>query len=333
MAVNSMALVFLFILSLGLNGQQEDVPTFLTDQEVTSCCFLTDELFLTASSNGELSVWEVRTGALSKKYQLGNAAVTNLSSIPGGKRVVALVENSRLIEFDLGKEKITTTIDLPYTAYRVVPGPDGKWVVIGCSDHKVRVLEMASGKERGRLDASFGSPEPFSIDISISSDGKLIAVAFGPIRRNGEKTHVWDAVTFKHLFEYGERNAEKVTVAFSPTKSSLLALPGKERSVCVWDLQKEEKPRVLANLAAPPFCLRYSPNGKYLVAAPIGSPVVVLQVSDGKLVYRLPIQAGWDAVSFSPASTLLAVTDARRVLIWDLDAGKIFAPIEKKSKR
>jgi WD40 repeat protein len=328
MLVNSLG-GFLFsalFFGLDLHGGSS---AFVKTQDIRSCCFLNNEFLLTSSSKGEVAKWDLKTGALKKKLRIGNGAVTYLSTIHSGKQFLALVGNKQLVVFDFVKEKKISAIDLPFGAYQAVPGPKGKSAVISCFDNKVRVFDLANGKERGWLKANFASRKPEAADIAISADGKFIAVAFGPIRRHQERTHIWDAVTFKPLVDYGERYADKVTVAFNPTKPGVLAVPGKKRSVCIWDFQKAKPPRTFAKVPAPAYRLRYSPNGKYLVAVCINTPLVVMRASDGKTLYKLDVKPGFDDISFSPNSHLIAVIKDPGVFIWNLTTGK---PIKREEK-
>ncbi len=157
----AMSVLFLAILSWSHSSaaaaQQDDPRPFLIG-DIKSCCFFDEKTLLTASSKGELCQWDVGSAKLSKRFQVVDDPLYDLSVISGGKKVIAVAgsgDNDKIIQIDLISGKAVGSLKLSSGIERLLPTPDGKLVIAACEDASVRVYDLESGKEVMRLEAAF----------------------------------------------------------------------------------------------------------------------------------------------------------------------------------
>ena len=364
----AMSVLFLAILSWSHSSaaaaQQDDPRPFLIG-DIKSCCFFDEKTLLTASSKGELCQWDVGSAKLSKRFQVVDDPLYDLSVISGGKKMIAAAgagDNDKIIQIDLISGKAVGSLKLSSGIERLLPTPDGKLVIAACEDASVRVYDLESGKEVMRLEAAFKgkwtpsepAPElkdfppelqkelnkplfsPTCLDASVSSDGKTLAVTYQRIIMTGDKNvHVWDLATGKHINEFRVKGLSGGWLSFNPKKPGVLMLNGPDdRAVAVWNPSKEEAPTVMlishrgSVKSLTPRMVRW---WRQLART---APSSLLEGEDKPklldvLPYRtLPIYE----MAFSPDGKLLAVRaynvtkKINELFIWELSSGKLMTP-------
>src|SRR5262245_53323876 len=149
-------------------GQQDKSVAFLDSRHVRSCCFVSNDTLLTASSKGELCLWSLRSAAPMRRYLLSEKPVYGLSVVDGGKRAVAVHAYNEIVWFDLVKGQLLHSIKLPSDISRLITSPDSKQVVAACADGAVRIHQLENGKERACLRPAFSDrPTPLSVTTVI----------------------------------------------------------------------------------------------------------------------------------------------------------------------
>jgi WD40 repeat protein/tetratricopeptide (TPR) repeat protein len=201
---------------------------------------------------------------------------------------------------------------------------DGKRLITTSADETARVWDLENAGAAIRpLEVRTGDWPPV---VSFSPDGQLIAVA------HGKSLHLCDAATGRVVrsLPVGEK-VGVASVAFSPTDHRLLAV-GYDRAadisdIALWDIDSgTEVARLPGATDLPDFrvdenkgvfgVLRFSPDGKYLVAG-FGSRVLTTNVSSiplkvWEVATRRPIRRllghmnFCNSLNFTPDGTLLA---------------------------
>jgi len=153
--------------------------------------------------------------------------------------------------------------------------PDGSKIVIAANNKIVRIWDVASRKEVGKL------PGTASLqDVAVSPDGKLVAT----VGTDG-KGRIWDVTTGKQLGEPLQHEDRIKTVAFSPDKRRL-ATSSADKTIRLWDSTTSKPIGSPMKLSDAPRTVTFTLDGRNLLSAS----------GDGEL--RI-----WDAITGKPLGT------------------------------
>ncbi len=138
---------------------------------------------LTASRDGSARLWDLASGRELRAFPLGDGLATFTADGSG----IRLREGERLRTRDVvtGLEIVTRVAAaseplaiprrlLSYTGLAAVVAPDGRSAIIGCSDGRIRMIEIASGQTRRRFEHPGGC-----FDLTLTADGRRLLSAGG----------------------------------------------------------------------------------------------------------------------------------------------------------
>jgi WD40 repeat protein len=191
----------------------------------------------------------------------------------------------------------------------VVFSPDGKTLAVGGWDGRLRLWEVASGRERGRLQQDGGSR------VAFSPDGRLLALGGGM----DSTVRVVDVFTLAERGRFDGHTGRVEAVAFAPDGKTL-ASGGGDTTVLVWGLSAVKAVRaelsadaaagLWAELAEADAVRAYRAVGR-LAAAP-GQATALLRRHVEEAVKLDPVQA-----------KLLADLDSKRLAVRDRAAREL----------
>jgi len=204
----------------------------------------------------------------------------------------------------------------------VALSPDGNLLAFGgYKDNDVHLVEVATGKELGRLQ---GHTAPVT-GLAFSPDGSMLA-SRGTVHlppTSDTTIRLWDVKT--HSQRVLLQTAGLDALAFSPD-GALLAHgdPGKPEEVgqvTLWDGKSGAKRHVLPNSF---LAISFSPDGGLLAAGSMDDLVHVWDIAAGKESMLLTGHRGQvKATAFSPDSTILASgSDDMTVRLWQAASGE-----------
>ena len=195
----------------------------------------------------------------------------------------------------------------------LVFSPDGKTLVGGywSKDEKVMLWDVTQPS---------APPTCFNLPgrdyaVSVSASGKIHATGF-----DGNTIKVWIVGKSepKHIFTLCSEKKEVTTTALAQT-GNLLACGGTESPLYVWNTETGETLRTLTHELSDGDLitdLEFSPDGKLLVSISDRGPVSRLwDVESGEAIEAFPKNR---AFAFSPCSTLIALSNGKEILLWDI---------------
>jgi WD40 repeat protein len=188
----------------------------------------------------KVNIHETHTGRLIASFTDGSKPI---SFTPDGKSVVTVHFDSdkksshrqsylSIRKIDTGEE--WSAFQVPEGIYKLIWSPEGKTLAIVGLEFNTRVIDVATGRENGRLPYGNCWPwTPFGSDgcepTRFSADGKMLLKEKQPIK-------VWDTRTVSLITVL---KGARSPALFSPTDGELLATRSEDRkSVLLWRVKR-----------------------------------------------------------------------------------------------
>ena len=274
---------------------------------------------VTASDQGELAWWNLRSGRKTRTHRIGSGNHA-LALAPDGRRVAVGIEGGiQLVDARTGKTE-TASADIAGRPTSLLFSPEGRTIVSTNEDGTLTLWDARSAAPRERLRGHSASQAVFSRDgktlYTVSEEGTAIAWDLTDGRR------------LKRLFGFTSDRAsdpfsEDHPGRFSP-EGRLIAVGLKDRGIALWDARTLlSSGAQLRRTGGEVKALAFSPDGTTLAAADGRGTTTVWDVSTRSLRYE-PLFAGLEArVAFSPDGKTLATSGSGGgVTFWDVRTGE-----------
>jgi len=288
--------------------------------------FLPRGRIVTTSSDGDLTVWDIRTRQALRTIATPTIAGINALDVSSGAAIVAGGDSAGPRNYggpvvgvwDGATGQVMYHVRHHLDVNDVAFTPDGEHTVSGGWGGGPK-MPLASAKVvdgDGRLIRALKEERGFKVDqVGFSSDGRLVATAASAFEDREPHVKIW--------------NWENGTVVYTIEGASRLALdPSGPRMLTLLrghaDIRDLETGRVLAVLAGPSGDISasaFSPDGSFVATGRSDGTIRVFEASTGAQRLVLPGSAcGVYGVAFSPDGTKLASTSGcDGVRVWALD--------------
>lgn len=189
--------------------------------------------------------------------------------------------------------------------------PDGKTIISGGEDNRIRIWNSQTGKEIQKYHEHSDGID----DIIFSPDGKRFASIAS------DSLMIWDTYSKQILVKKTDVFPRIQAVAFSPDESTIAV--AQYETIVIWDIEAGMQDSFNGHTSMI-NSIDYSPNGEYLVSSDMEGAIYIWSMVLGKLIRRLDGPNNeFNKVSFSPnGKYILTACSNNNIYIWDAQTGE-----------
>jgi WD40 repeat protein len=244
-------------------------------------------------------------------------AVQVLRFSPDGTKLAGLSESGELVVWEVGSwtliQQILGVHCIGIHLGRLDFSPDGKALVIGDADHRLRVVDLASGNTK--FDIPNAHPEPIA-SVAWSPNGSVIASGSGYV---GGPIQLWDATSGQPLGALEGHTSGVCRLTFSRNGLRLYSASG-DQTIRIWDVVQQRCLATLRGSTDVMHGLALSPDGTTLASSCRDGVVAFWKAFPRVEVEPLALTTDRGAFgpAFAPDSRVLAVRCEGAVSLFDL---------------
>jgi WD40 repeat protein len=271
-----------------------------------------------ATKEKTVRLWDLESRK-DRTLQLGSGMGTSVAFAPGGALLAVGVrrcdESGRTLQqggecqlWDPAGNKLVATLksgaDHAVTAVQFTP--DGRWLLTGDLDGKVRLFDAAARREVAVLPGHAAAVTA----LAVSADGATLATA------GGAEVKLWDLARRGERATLRGHQAAALGLAFLD-EGRTLASAGLDRTVKLWDVASGQPRAALLAQPEPILSLAVSPDGQTLALGCQDRTVKLWDVRSGQLRAVLSGHTREvNAVAFSSDGRLLVSAAAANASWW-----------------
>ncbi len=272
------------------------------------------------STDGVVRLWDTRSGRRVRTLGRHSAPVSSVAWSPDGSRLASASYDKTVRLWESGTGQLLRTIEGHSAWVRsVVFSPDGAQLASASDDRTVKLWESATGQLLRTIEGHSGSV----LCVAFSPDGSgLISPS------NDGTVKLWDTGTGRLLRALEDTRALLRPVALS--SDGTLACATAQDTVELWDTESGQLLRCLRGHSSPLFCVRYSPDGRWLASASYDNTLQLRDAATGQLLRNLKGHHDWvSSVAFSPdRRRLISGSHDNTVRLWEAGSGELLRTLE-----
>jgi dipeptidyl aminopeptidase/acylaminoacyl peptidase len=308
--------------------QQVTIPAaYAVTVPITALAFSRDGSAIAASGYHEITFWKTGDGALDRRLTGLAERIYDIAYSPDGKWLATAsgdpgvygVAKLWLAEPGGGGKPVRDLAETQDVVFAVAFSPDSKKIATAGADRTIRVFEV----ETGKLLTQIEDHADWIFAIAFSPDGKRLASA-----SRDKTSKVFDLEKKESLVTFPVHAQPVYTVSFTPDGKGV-ATGGEDNRIRIWAPDNDGKPiREVGGFGGTVFRLRYSPDGKTLLACSADKAVHVFDAK-GSSLRKLQGHTDWIyALAVSPDSkTVASGSWDGEVKLWNSADGKLLKTI------
>jgi tetratricopeptide (TPR) repeat protein len=212
---------------------------------------------LTGTEDKTIRLWNVETGKEACLTMKGHSGViSSVAFLPDGKRALSACWDKTIRIWDLGTGKELDRLSIGVPVLSVALTKDGRHVVLGSNDGKLRYSDL-QGKKEVR---AFAGPTGMVEGVALAAEGRQVVVAGAD-----GGVHLYELDTGKEIKTLKAHEKKVDCVALSPDGTRVLSC-GEDKIIRLWDLASSRE-LWLGQLADKIRWAAFSPDGKRAVSA------------------------------------------------------------------
>lgn len=272
--------------------------------------FSPDGARLVALNNDLVLAWNLLSGEL--LFQTARNDLIGVYTSPDKTEIYGWRNDGEVVVLGGTRgELLTTFTGTPNFASVTAYDPVNGWLALGATDGSFKVWDAAARESRATIEAHTGQIDA----LAFSSDGTRIASAGaeGVVR-------VWDWSTREMVAEYKLDDPElRITALAFPPDDDTLAI-GTTRDTRLWSLTDTTQVSSLDSGAVTKGLLKFSPDGRYLLAGNANTGLSLWDINAAQLAARLDEARGTAlSAAFSASGDLLLTsTFDGETALWNL---------------
>ncbi|HEX2697545.1 MAG TPA: PQQ-binding-like beta-propeller repeat protein, partial [Anaerolineales bacterium] len=248
--------------------------------------------FASASGDHTVKIWDATTGKEMFNLTSHTDAVTTVLFSSTGRQLASGSADGSVKLWDASTGKLILTINVGVPVSTVQFGRDGQWIAIGAAESKVRFYDTSSGQELFELanpDWGIG-PNAWQVtSISLTQDGKRLAIALGSQNDSMGRVELWDVnkhQRYQILYEGIYTQDGTRTMSFSPDGERIATRYGGDGppNPAVWDAATGKQ---IYHLNVGVNTITFSADGRHLFTATTGGKAQVWDAESGQLLLTL----------------------------------------------
>ncbi|MCC5656806.1 serine/threonine protein kinase [Nostoc sp. XA010] len=219
------------------------------------------------------------------------------------------------LKITLGKVSLVNTLQgHENSVLSVAISPDGKTIVSSGGDRKIKLWNLATGKQISSLD---GHSQQVNV-VAISPDGKTLVSG-----SDDNTIKIWNLATRKQIRTLTGHSDSVHALAISADSETLVS-GSDDNTIKIWNLATGEQIRTLTGHTFWVRSLAISPNGVILASGSFDKTIKIWNLTKGYSIRTL--EGNYQtvtAVAISPdGKTLASASRNRTIKLWNLTTGK-----------
>ena len=143
--------------------------------------------------DSHVGIWDVNTGAVTRKLPIHGDVVLSLAFSPDGKLLATAEQNETVHLWDIPSGALRVTLlGHAQTVVSVAFSPDGKTLATGAGDSKVKLWNIATEQEVATLALPSGC-----WSVKFSPDGRILAVGY--LLEPEQRIRLWEVPSFEDI--------------------------------------------------------------------------------------------------------------------------------------
>lgn len=266
--------------------------------------------------NGDIRLWDLKTGVSRQTLQGHAAGVRAVSFTPDGNTLISAAQDGKVLSWDLTRDaKPRTLLAQKSSIHDLAISSDGAVVAAVDLASKCRLIDVVSGKERRVLELTWKAGS-HNEAIFLNGDKWLATVA-------GTQVQIWDVATGREITRFDVPG--RGTSNMSLNRDGTMLATSNEGSIRRWrtkdwTMLPEPSPKMTT--------VAVDPSGTLLAAGRRDGPIDLYDLTARRTVATLPeLVSNVRVLAFGPEGRFVASANygslGRSLRLWDVPKRRV----------